>query len=1019
MSLHLPRLRGVYGIALLALAYASTGWLTEMVTRLTTYGLPVWLPAGVALGALFIGGARLWPGVWLGAFAITCYRLIGPLGSTFPPLTSLCAAGAVATAATLQALLGLRLARRLGDAELQLDTPDSVLRFVLTCGPLASLIGASASITALYVVGRIPAGALFENWFNWWVGDTVGAVLGSTIVLAMLAQPATLWRPRLHTVALPLVITMALTLVAFSFTSTLDHQRTRLEFEKQATLLTSALRDALNMAQDTSDTLAEYVRLNPGVTGNEFNAFAQDLHVRHPGIQALEWIPRVPRGALEEHERLMRAVGHPDYRVVERNTLGQLVPAGERAEYFPVSFLYPLSSNEAALGFDLASDATRHATMEQSRLNRRMTVSQRVTLVQSPTQADGVLAFEPIFEKSKEAGGETLRGYTLTVIRIDELAARTLALLPHDQIAYCVEDLDVPEELAVLALVGTPTPDRSWRAVTVFDYGGHHWQLSFGPTTEYLLAHRVSYLWLLYGSVLSAALLLCGFLLMLTGRANRIETLVARRTIELEEARKSAELASNLLQEAVRSITVGFTIHDQNDLLLIGNEAYKSFHPELGELIQPGVSFESLVRLSGERGSHALNNMDVDAWVQTRIDRHRRADGIPFETQLGDGRWLLVVEQRTPSGFVVGNRVDITDLKTATDAVQDRNAQLDALFRLCPDGFIAFDRDGRVRFANPALLAMTGLDMSEVIGQPEARLNELLRERVDGHDPFEGVAAYFAEGEAVPPVRRLALKAPTARVLQIVGIRSRSPNVPRLLYLRDITREAEVDRMKSEFLSHAAHELRTPMTSIFGFSELLLHSEFDTATRRELLETIHSQTAWLVQIINELLDLARIDERRGRDFVITEVDAAALVRESVAGIDIDPRRWPVLASLPPQPVWIRADATKARQALTNVLGNARKYSPDGGGIEIDLVAHPGRLGIVIRDHGIGMTAAQVARVGERLWRADTSGMTPGTGLGMAIVKEILALHGGEVEISSEAEVGTVVTLWWPSSTAVS
>ena len=223
--------------------------------------------------------------------------------------------------------------------------------------------------------------------------------------------------------------------------------------------------------------------------------------------------------------------------------------------------------------------------------------------------------------------------------------------------------------------------------------------------------------------------------------------------------------------------------------------------------------------------------------------------------------------------------------------------------------------------------------------------------------------------------------------------------------------------MKSEFLSHAAHELRTPMTSIFGFSELLLHSEFDAPTRRELVETIHGQTAWLVQIINELLDLARIDERRGRDFVITEVDAVALVRETLAGLAIDQQTWPVAATLPETPRWIRADAAKSRQALTNVIGNARKYSPDGGEIEVTLVERVGRLAVVVRDHGIGMTPEQVARVGERLWRADTSGMTPGTGLGMAIVKEILALHGGQVEVASEPGVGTTVTLWWPSAPA--
>jgi signal transduction histidine kinase len=123
-------------------------------------------------------------------------------------------------------------------------------------------------------------------------------------------------------------------------------------------------------------------------------------------------------------------------------------------------------------------------------------------------------------------------------------------------------------------------------------------------------------------------------------------------------------------------------------------------------------------------------------------------------------------------------------------------------------------------------------------------------------------------------------------------------------------------------------------------------------------------------------------------------------------------------TLPESRVWIRADAAKVRQALTNVLGNARKYSPSGGPIAVRIVETAGRVGILLRDHGIGMSADQVGRVGERLWRADTSGVTPGTGLGMVIVKEILDLHGGQVEVASELGEGTTVTLWRPILSSV-
>lgn len=114
------------------------------------------------------------------------------------------------------------------------------------------------------------------------------------------------------------------------------------------------------------------------------------------------------------------------------------------------------------------------------------------------------------------------------------------------------------------------------------------------------------------------------------------------------------------------------------------------------------------------------------------------------------------------------------------------------------------------------------------------------------------------------------------------------------------------------------------------------------------------------------------------------------------------------------PVFVSIDADKYSQALTHVVGNAYKYSPNGGSIELDLVRDAkGNAGIRVSDHGLGMTPEQLARAFERFFRADTSGNIPGTGLGLSLVKEIMEIHGGRVEITSEFGRGTQVTLWPP------
>jgi signal transduction histidine kinase len=248
---------------------------------------------------------------------------------------------------------------------------------------------------------------------------------------------------------------------------------------------------------------------------------------------------------------------------------------------------------------------------------------------------------------------------------------------------------------------------------------------------------------------------------------------------------------------------------------------------------------------------------------------------------------------------------------------------------------------------------------------------------------------------------------------------SASSQVSQILYLRDVTREAEVDHMKSEFLATAAHELRTPMASILGFSEILLHEEFDAPTQHEFLDTIYTQSTLMANILNELLDLARIEARRDRDFRYTRIDLQDLLAELCKSYPLPSGRTAPELELPTQPLYLMADVGKLRQALLNVISNAYKYSPEGGSVHVRAwvnVAHGSSSAVCLEvtDHGIGMTPDQVKRVCERFYRANTSGKILGTGLGMSIVKEIVDLHHGTLSFDSTPGLGTRVRLCLPA-----
>ena len=230
------------------------------------------------------------------------------------------------------------------------------------------------------------------------------------------------------------------------------------------------------------------------------------------------------------------------------------------------------------------------------------------------------------------------------------------------------------------------------------------------------------------------------------------------------------------------------------------------------------------------------------------------------------------------------------------------------------------------------------------------------------------------------------------------------------------------DQLKSEFLATAAHELRTPMTSIYGFTELLVTREdLPAEQQRALLLRIHRQCESLMAVTTDLLDLAHLEARGARDLQCQPLCLTELVKAMLR--DFNPANGreapqcqpPHHAALP-----VQADPVKLRQVLGNLLSNAYKYSPDGGPVTVSLLHDPvrGRALLQVSDQGIGMTPEQRARVTEKFYRADRSGHIPGTGLGLAIVKELVGLMGGELLIHSRFGQGTEVQVSLPLSTGV-
>jgi signal transduction histidine kinase len=236
--------------------------------------------------------------------------------------------------------------------------------------------------------------------------------------------------------------------------------------------------------------------------------------------------------------------------------------------------------------------------------------------------------------------------------------------------------------------------------------------------------------------------------------------------------------------------------------------------------------------------------------------------------------------------------------------------------------------------------------------------------------------------------------------------------------VRDMSERARLERAKSDFVATASHELRSPLTSIKGFVELLARSpEAMSERQREFVDIILRSTDRLVDLVNDLLDVARI-EADHVEISRRPIDVGEAVREVVElmGPRIEEKRQQVGLYVAPTLPLALADAGRVRQIVANLLTNAHLYTPDGGRIHVGAEADRAWVQIVVADSGVGMSPEETEHVFERFYRGGNgSGKAPGTGLGLSIVKSLVDMHDGRIEVETQPGHGTTFRVLLPAA----
>jgi two-component system phosphate regulon sensor histidine kinase PhoR len=343
----------------------------------------------------------------------------------------------------------------------------------------------------------------------------------------------------------------------------------------------------------------------------------------------------------------------------------------------------------------------------------------------------------------------------------------------------------------------------------------------------------------------------------------------------------------------------------------------------------------------------------------------------------------------------------------AEDAEHRLEAFLDAI-RHSPNGVVLLDPQGRIEWCNETAAGHMGLDPVRDLQQ---HVVNLVR------DP--GFAAFYHGGRYGQDVAIEAPASTPARPRKLALHIHPYGEGRRLLLSRDITALEQAEAMRRDFVANVSHEVRTPLTVLAGFVETLQSLELTKEEQARYLAMMGQQAKRMQALVQDLLTLSRLEgspppgaqEWTPLASLMAQGEQEALALARAAGKDLQ------LRFTQAEPLELAGAASELQSALSNLVGNAVRYTPDGGSVEVRAQAAGGALEIAVRDSGPGIAPEHLPRLSQRFYRIDRSRSreSGGTGLGLAIAKHVVQRHGGELRIASTPGAGSTFTIVLPAA----
>lgn len=820
---------------------------------------------------------------------------------------------------------------------------------------------------------------------------------------------------------------------------------------------------------------AAFISASDTIAREEWKLFIEksNVHINIPGIQGTGFSVLVPEEYVEQHIKIIKNEGFPDYTIW---------PDGKRDTYSSVIFLEPfIDRNRQALGYDMMSEPVRKEAMERARDMGIAALSGKVMLVQengTDTQA-GNLMYVPVYRKGAQTNTLEQRrkavvGWVYSPYRMDDLMSGILDdwYLDEDNRFY-VRIFDGTQVLPESLLFDSHSSDEKDKLGPIrfskqiaIDFNKHNWTLVFTQTTKYRFFDYISVWIVLIGGTITSILLFF-FIRSLINTKDRAIKIAKKLTFELENAKQRLEI---VVTSSTVMLYAGETFGDFNATFISDNifavtgytkEEFltkgfwaSNIHPDDAPKVVENIG----KLLEHNKHYHEYRFMFKDGtyhWMADELNLIRDENGNPLEII---GTWSNInerklaeeeiyklntelekkVEERTKQLAEINKNLynEIKERKQAEEQIVLQSTALNN----AANAIVITDRNADIEWVNLAFTKLTGYTLEDVVGKNQ-RILKSGKQDTDFYKNLWGtvLAGKVWDGELINKRKDKSeytedmtitpLKNEKGEIVRFVAIKRDNSERKKIeLELKLAKAKAEsANHAKSEFLANMSHEIRTPLNAVLGYSELL-GSMVEDKIQKDYIESIKSSGRSLLTIINDILDLSKIEAGKIElEFDYININSFFSEFERIFSLEISKKGLEFILDIASgTPAGIYIDEARLRQVLLNIIGNAVKFTANGH-IKLKVyIENPQILNytdgkskelidliIEIEDTGIGISKELQEKIFKPFTQQSGQQEYGGTGLGLVISHRLVKLLNGTITLQSELRKGSTFRIKFP------